>query len=239
MTGATSCRSVLLLGLSAGLLITATAACASPTAGGLTPTASGPQSGSPNVSAHPSAPTSAPPPTPSSAESSNSACVGLPAGRYAIPTYGVAFDCPAGFDHQAFARPPDTTILYAGRVWSPERVGSSGYPEGQVEISVSVFDASDLRQWLAKHIGAPQSATPGHYWDSTSHVEDGVVAGRPSVNFDYVLTAPEAPPMTHATAIDIGNGHILRLDAWSYSDTYRPTIYGVLATMIASVTLSS
>ena len=239
MTRASTCRSVRLLGLAAGLLITATAACGSPTAGGLTPTASGARSGSPSASAQSTAPIATPSPTPSSAASPSLACTGLPAGKYAIPTYGVAFDCPAGFDHETFAQPPDATFLYAGRVWNPEHVGGSGYPEGQVEISVSVFDASDLHQWLAKHIGAPQSASPGHYWDSTSHVQDVVVAGRPAVNFDYVLSGPEAPPMTHATAIDIGNGHVLWLDAWSYTDTYRPTIYGVLASMIQSVTLSS
>jgi hypothetical protein len=226
MTRASTCRSVRNLGLAAGLLITAIAACGSPSGGGLTPPASGARSGTQS-------------PTPSSAASPSSACAGLPAGKYAIPTYGVAFDCPAGFDHETFVRPPDATFLYAGRVWNPEHVGGSGYPEGQVEISVSVFDASDLHQWLAKHIGAPDSASPGHYWDSTSHVEDAVVAGRPAVNFDYVLSGLEAPPMTHATAVDIGNGHVLWLDAWSYTDTYRPTIYGVLASMIQSVTLSS
>jgi hypothetical protein len=238
MTRAGTYRSVRLLGLTAGLLISASAACGSPSTGGLTTTASGARSGSPSVSA-PTSPIAAQSQTPSSASSPSSACAGLPDGKYAIPTYGVAFDCPAGFDHETFARIPDATFLFAGRVWDPEHVGGSGYPEGQVEIAVSVFDASDLHQWLAKRVGAPQSASLGHYWDSTSHVEDAVVAGRPAVNFDYVLSGPELPPMSHATAIDIGNGHVLWLDAWSYTDTYRPTINGVLASMIRSVTLSS
>jgi hypothetical protein len=129
--------------------------------------------------------------------------------------------------------------VYAGRVWNPQHVGGSGYPEGQVEIAVSVFDAPDLRQWLAKHIGAAQSSTPGHYWDSTRNVADAVVAGRPAVTFDYVLSGPEAPPVSHATAIDIGGSRVLWLDAWSYTDTYRPTIYGVLTSMVDSVMLGS
>ena len=239
MTRAGTYGSVRLLGLAAGLLISATAACGSPSAVGLTPTASGARSGSPSVSAEPPSPIAAQSQTPSSAPSPSSACAGLPAGKYAIPTYKVAFDCPAGFDHETFTHPPDATFLYAGRVWDPDHVGGSGYPEGQVEIAVSVFDASDLHQWLAKHVGAPQSTSPGHYWDSTSHLQDVVVAGRPAVNFDYVFSGPETPPMTHATAIDIGDGHVLWLDAWSYTNTYRPTIYGVLASMIQSVTLSS
>ena len=236
MTRARTHRPVRLLGLAAGLLILGTAACGPPSAGGLTPTPSGARS---SGSGEPGSPTPTQSEVPSSAPSPSAACAALPAGKYTIPQYGVAFDCPRGFDHETFAQSPDATFLYTGRVWDPGHVGGSGYPEGQVQIAISVFDASDLNQWLAKHVGAPQSTAPGHYWDSTSHVQDAVVMGRPAINFDFVLSGPEGPPVIHATAIDIGNRHVLWLDAWSYSDSYRPTIYGVLAAMIQSLALSS
>ncbi len=156
-----------------------------------------------------------------------------------IPQYGITFDCPAGFDYETFAQPPDPTFLYAGRVWNPQYVGPSGYPEGQVEIAVSLFDAPDLQRWLAKHVGPPLSSSPGHYWDSTSNVTSTVVAGRPAITFDYVLSGPEVPPMAHATAIDLGAGNVLWFDSWSYTDAYRPSIDSTLASMVDSLTLGT
>src|SRR5579864_7975733 len=106
MTGAGPHRSVRLLGLAAGLLILATAACVTPSTGGRIPTPSGAR---PSESGEPASPIPTQSQVPSSAPSPSSACAGLPAGRYAIPQYGVAFDCPAGFDHETFAQSPDAT----------------------------------------------------------------------------------------------------------------------------------
>jgi len=111
----------------------------------------------------------------------------------------------------------------------------SGYPAGQVEISVVANSGNSLRDWVASHVGQPYSGDTNHLWDSTSNLTDIQIAGRPALGFDYVFVGPEGPSSFQAAAFVLPEGSVLLMDWWAYSGDYRPVIASVAQQMIASI----
>jgi len=191
----------------------------------------------------PSASASAGVPTPSASPSQSPAsttpasgnalvkCEDLPQQTYTSDTFRFSIGCPANFSWQTYGPIP-------GRLFHARSVDDkylSGYPAGQLEISVVANSGNSLRDWVASHVGPQGSGDANHFWDSTANLADIQVAGRPAVGFDYVLVGPESPVNFHAAAFVLPEGSVLLIDWWAYSSDYGPTIASVAQQMIGSI----
>lgn len=158
-------------------------------------------------------------------------CEDLPEQTYTSETFRFTIGCPTNFSWQTFGTIP-------GRLFHARSVDDkylNGYPAGQVEISVAANSGNSLKDWVASHIGRPGSGDANHFWDSTSSTADIQIAGRPAIEFDYVLVGPESPVNFHAAAFVLPEGSVLLIDWWSYSSDYAQAIASVAQQMIASV----
>jgi hypothetical protein len=196
------------------------------------------QSGSPIAGPSMSAPTTSPPPpsqlpvSPSPASGNALVkCEDMPDQTYTSDTFRFSIGCPANFSWQTFDPIP-------GRLFDARTVDDkylNGHPAGQVEISVVGNSGNSLEDWVASHIGRPNSGDTNHFWDSTSNLADIQIAGRPAIGFDYVLVGPESPVNFHAAAFVLPEGSVLLIDWWALSSDYGPTIASVAQQMIGSV----
>jgi hypothetical protein len=204
-------------------------------AGGTQSNATG--TGSPSASASASAaPAASPSPSQQQASPSPPAatlvrCEDLPDTTFTSDTFRFSVGCPANFSWQTYA--PMRGRLFDAR--SVDDKYLSGYPAGEVDISVVANSGNSLRDWVASHIGPPSSGDTNHFWDSTSNLADIQIAGRPALGFDYVLVGPEGPPIFQAAAFVLPEGSVLLMDWWAYSSDYRPVIGSVAQQMIASI----
>jgi len=158
-------------------------------------------------------------------------CEDLPQQTYTSDDFRFSIGCPTNFSWQTYGPIPGR-LFYARAV---DDKYLSGYPAGQVEISVVVNSGNSLGDWVASHIGQPGSGDPAHFWDSTSNLADIQIASRPAIGFDYVLMGPESPVNFHAAAFLLPEGSVLLIDWWANSTDYAPGIASVAQQMIASV----
>jgi hypothetical protein len=191
-----------------------------------TPVAS-PSLGPPPTTLQPSTPAS---PSPV-AGSALIKCENLPQQTYTSDTYRFTIDCPSNFSWQTYAGSP-------GRLFHARAVDDrylSGYPAGEVEVSVASNAGNSLNDWVASHVGKPSTADDNHFWDSTSNPTSIQIDGRPAIGFDFVLVGPESPTNFHAAAFLLPEGSVFFIVWWSYSVDYAPTIAGVAQQMISSI----
>jgi len=155
----------------------------------------------------------------------------LPDKTFTSDTYRFSIGCPSNFSWQTFSQSPRRGL--SARVVDDKYL--SGYPAGQVEISIVVNTGNSLRDWVASHIGQQGSSDANHLWDSTSNIADIQIAGRPAVGFDYVLVGPESPVNFHAAAFVLPEGSVFLIDWWAYSSDYAPVIASIAQQMIGSI----
>lgn len=158
-------------------------------------------------------------------------CEDLPDQTYTSDDFRFTIGCPTNFTWQTYE--PANGRLFAARAVNDKYL--SGYPAGQVEISIAANSGNSLRDWVASHIGKPYSGDANHFWDSTSNLADIQIAGRPALGFDYVLVGPESPTNFHAVAFVLPAGPVLLVDWWASSSDYGPAIASVAQQMIASI----
>lgn len=179
--------------------------------------------------------TTSQPPTPASASpdagSALIKCENLAQQTYTNDTYRFSIDCPSSFSWQTYAGSP-------GRLFHARAVADkylSGYPAGEVEISIAANAGNSLNDWVAAHIGKPSTADDNHFWDSTSNLASTQINGRPAIGFDFVLVGPESPTNFHAAAFLLPEGSVFFIVWWALSSDYAPVIAGVAQQMIASI----
>jgi hypothetical protein len=179
--------------------------------------------------------TTSQPPTPATASPDAGTalikCENLAQQTYTSDTYRFTIDCPSNFSWQTYAGSP--ARLFHARAVDDRYL--SGYPAGEVEVSVAPNVGNSLNDWVASHIGKPSTADPNHFWDSTSGLNAIQIDGRPAIGFDFVLVGPESPTNFHAAAFLLPEGSVFFIVWWSYSADYAPTIAGVAQQMIASI----
>jgi hypothetical protein len=175
------------------------------------------------------------PPTPAAAspDAGNALvrCEALAQQTYTNETYRFSVDCPSNFSWQTFAGSP-------GRLFDARAVDDkylTGYPAGEVDVSVAANAGNSLSEWVASHAGKPSTADPNHFWDSTSNLTSIQVDGRPGIGFDYVLIGPESPTNFHAAAFLLPQGSVFFIVWWAYASDYATVIAGVAQQMIASI----
>ena len=158
-------------------------------------------------------------------------CEEHPQQTYTNTTFGFSIACPSNFSRQTFSGSPGR--LFSARIVDDKYL--SGYPAGQVEISVAANRGNLLREWIASHIGPQYSGDANHFWDSTSNLTDIRIADRAGLSFEYVFAGPEGPPGFHAAAFLLPTGSVFVMDWWAYSPDYSPVIGAVAQQMIASI----
>ncbi len=158
-------------------------------------------------------------------------CEDLPDQTFTSNDFRFTIACPGNFTWQTYD--PMPARLFHARAVDDRYL--SGYPAGQVEISVVPNSGNSLRDWVASHLGQPYSGDTNHFWDSTSNLTDIQIAGRPALGFDYVYVGPEGPPSFHAAAFVLPAGPVLLVDWWAFSSDYLPAIASVAQQMIATI----
>jgi hypothetical protein len=137
--------------------------------------------------------------------------------------------------------PPNLTVQVEGggsdslqsyRAYDPQQV-VNGYPRGQIEFAIYTKDANSVRDWVARHTGAPSgpAVTPVIYWETISKFQQTTAAGRDAVYFDAMM-GPSAT--LHTMAFLWKSSYVFRLDWWSNDLSYAPTVESIGRQMIDS-----
>jgi hypothetical protein len=107
----------------------------------------------------------------------------------------------------------------------------SGYPPGQIEVTIYSKDADTLSGWVTKHSAPPTSLDPNRYWTVATNQTPVTVGGRAGLSFDWVPITFGTTPV-HATAFFVRATYVLLLKWWSADPSYAPTLQQYYTSML-------